>query len=103
MVNLPVTTRDGAAYLHFLPNLPQKLPGIPAGERKFTGTRQVIPSLPEYSDTAIWNKAARPETVTLLRTGANVPFQYENGTLSVTLPPAMRTDNVDVVKILWAK
>ena len=78
-VNLPVTTRDGAAYIHFLPTLPENLPGIPADEKTFTKTLQIIPSLPKYSETAVWKNAPRPGKVTLLRTGQALPFSYDNG------------------------
>jgi len=98
-VNVPVTMRDGAAYLHFLPRLPENLPGLPDGEKTFTQTKQVIPPLPEYSDTAVWTDAPKPEAVTLLRTGTALPFDYTKGTLTVKLPANHRTDNVDIVKV----
>ena len=102
-VNLPVTRRDGMAYIHFLPKLPDKLTDIPAGERDFTQTRQVIPALPKYTDTVVWKNAPAPAKVTLLRTGEQIPFTYESGILTVALPPQLRTANVDVVKIELAK
>ncbi len=98
-VNLPVTLGKDTAYIHFLPRLPDALPHVPAQERKFTRTKQVIPSLPEFTNTAVWKNAPKPEKVTLLRTGQAVPFEYKDNTLTITLPDALRTPEVDVVKV----
>jgi hypothetical protein len=71
-VNAPVTTGKGVAYLHFLP---------------------------AFKKTAIWKNAPQPKKALLLRTGATVPFVYQNGELRVDLAPALRTNSVDVVKL----
>lgn len=97
--NLPITRRGNITYIHFLPKLPDELSGIPAGEKDFTLTRQVIPSLPAYTDTAVWKGVQMPVRVTLLRTGKPVTFRYENGTLTIVVPKQQRTNNVDVVKV----
>jgi len=102
-VNLPVTTREGAAYIHFLPKLPEIYPGTPPDEKKFTRTKEVLRSLPPETGTAVWNNAPKPAKVTLLRTKEAIPYTYENGTLTVTLPDRLRTDSVDVVKVEIAK
>ncbi len=100
-VNLPVTTRPGTAYIHFLPELPEALPHLPPGEKKFTKTKQILPCLPACSDTAVWKNAPEPARVLLLRTGEAIPFTYAGGTLTVTPTPAQRTKSVDVVKVVW--
>jgi alpha-L-fucosidase len=71
-VNTPVTTGKGVAYLHFLPN---------------------------FKEQAIWKNAPKYQTATLLRTGETIPITYQNGQLRITLPPAQRTANVDVLKL----
>ncbi len=101
--NLPITLRDGVAYIHFLPQLPERLTGIPDNMQTLALTKQVIPALPAYTDTAIWKNAPQPLRVTLLRTGETLPFEYKNGVLTVTLPTKCRTGLVDVVKLELAK
>jgi alpha-L-fucosidase len=101
-VNLPVTTRGGAVYIHFLPDLPEIYPNTPPDEKKFTKTRSVMPSLPPFTKTAVWANAPKPAKVTLLRTGQEIPHTFDNGTLTITLPDNLRTGSVDVVKVLLA-
>ncbi len=74
-VNVPVTTGKGVAYVHLLPG---------------------------FKDEVIWENAPRPEKALLLRTQEPVSFQYEEGTLRLTLPASARTQNDDVVKLILA-
>jgi alpha-L-fucosidase len=98
--NLPVTTREGAAYLHFLPVLPERYPNTPADEKKYARTKEILPALPAPVATAVWKNAPRPQRVVLLRTGQELPFRYEDATLTVPLPPEFRDNGiVDVVKV----
>ena len=61
-----------------------------------------MPSLPQPTHTAIWKKAPRPARVTLLRTGKELPFRYEEETLTVELPTELRDDSqVHVVRVEW--
>lgn len=100
--NVPITTRTGKAYLHFLPRLPDRYPHTPADEKKFALTKQIMPSLPQPTHTAIWKKAPRPARVTLLRTGKELPFRYEQETLTVELPTELRDDSqIHVVRVEW--
>lgn len=71
-VNAPVTTANGLAYVHFLPG---------------------------FKDEVVWKDAPQPKKATLLRTGAAVTFVYQNGELRLNLPPDLRTNGVDVVKL----
>jgi alpha-L-fucosidase len=71
-VNAPVTTRKGAAYVHFLP---------------------------AFNDEVVWKNAPKYQNAILLRTGDSIPIRYQNGELRLTLTPALRTANVDVVKL----
>lgn len=98
--NVPVTTRPAAAYLHFLPEFPERYPSTPTDEKKYTLTKQVMPSLPARVTSAVWRNAPRPLRVLHLRTGDTVPFRYENETLTVPLPVGLQTsDTVEVLKI----
>jgi alpha-L-fucosidase len=98
--NVPVTTRPGAAYLHFLPTLPERYPGTPADEKKYALTRQIMPSLPDPVTAAVWQNAPRPLRVTYLRTGEPLPFVYENTTLTVPIPHTLQNSaTVEVVKV----
>ena len=98
--NLPVTTRDGAAYLHFLPEIPERYPNTPADEKKYALTKEILPALPASVTAAVWKNAPRPQRVILLRTGQELPFRYEDSTLTVPLPPDLRDiGTVNVVKV----
>lgn len=71
-VNVPVTTRKGSAYLHFLPG---------------------------FQSEAVWTKAPTPKKATLLRTGETIAYLYQNGKLSLKLDASQRSGPVDVVRI----
>ena len=71
-VNAPVTTRKGVAYVHFLPS---------------------------FKEQVIWKNAPNFSRATLLRTGDPVPISYQKQELHITLPPALRTMDVDVLKL----
>lgn len=71
-VNVPVTTRDGRAYVHFLPG---------------------------SNEAAIWKNAPKPLRASLLRTGEDIPFSHQNGVLKIDLPKSMRSATVDVVRL----
>ena len=72
LVNAPVTTGKGVAYVHFLPG---------------------------FKQTVVWKDAPEPKKATLLRTGAAIPFKTQDGSLHIDLPADLRTTNVDVVKL----
>ena len=72
-VNAPVTTAKGVAYIHFLPS---------------------------FKDEVIWKNAPQPKRAILLRTGADVPFTWQNQELRISLPVDRRTSDVDVVKLV---
>lgn len=102
-VNVPVTTRVGAAYLHFLPALPERYPNTHPDEKKFARTKEILRSLPDPVTSAVWKNAPRPQRVVLLRIGQELPFQYEGTTLTVPMPAELRDNtSVDVVKVDFA-
>ena len=44
-----------------------------------------------------------PESVTMLRTGDALSYEYTAGVLKFAIPQALRTNRCDVVKIVWAQ
>lgn len=72
--NVPITTREGAWYLHLLP---------------------------EHQGEAVVDRVARPARVQLLRTGEELPHTYAGEQLRVRLTAAQRTPLNDVVKVTW--
>lgn len=102
-INIPVTTRPGVAYLHFLPSLPERYPNTPADEKKFSRTKDILPAFPAPVTSAVWKNAPRPLCVFSLRTGDSLPFRYENNTLTISLPSALQNSpTVEVVKVEFA-
>ena len=79
--NVPVTIGPNAWYLHFTPR----------------DLNWMIP----YTEEARVLHVQKPSSVRLLRTGEAIPFRHEAGTLTVSLPPAVRTDTDDVVAVAW--
>lgn len=73
-VNTPVTTNKGVAYIHFLPS---------------------------DTSTVVWKNVPKPSKVFLLRTKQPVIFDYQEGVLEIKLPEKYRTQNVDVVKMIF--
>lgn len=72
-VNTPVTTNTGVAYLHFLPG---------------------------DTSAVVWKNAPRPVKAFLLATKQPVFFKHYNDTLEICLPKNLRSNNVDVVKLI---
>ena len=101
--NLPITNRNGAAYVHFFPSFPEIYPGNSGDGVKFAKTKDVMPMLPNNTASFVWKNAPKPSKALLLRTNAAVPFQFDDGTLTITLPATMRSDNIDVVKLVLEK
>lgn len=70
--NVPITTRDGAWYLHVLPSHegPVVLSGVP-----------------------------EPRAITLLRTGRTLPCRRQGDDLTIAIPAELRTDLDDVIAV----
>lgn len=102
-VNLPVTTRgQKIAYVHFLPRFPDQITGLPKEEHDITRYREVIRPMPKFTYTLTWKDVSRPpKAATLLRTGEDIEFVWENYTLTITLPTRLRSETIDVVKLQW--
>lgn len=71
-VNVPVTTGQGVAYLHFLPS---------------------------FKAEAVWKNAPKFTKATLLRTGQIIPMIHQGGELRISIPDTLRTASVDVLKL----
>ncbi|WP_159020763.1 alpha-L-fucosidase [Algibacter sp. L3A6] len=99
--NQPITlSKDGKnAYIHFLPKLPESFEQFPSQMQKLRKTKDMIPTLPEYTNTVIWKDVPRPNSAVLLRTGEKIVFKWKAGTLTLTLPDVNRSGLVDVVKL----
>lgn len=81
LCNVPITCKDRNWYFH---------------ARKQEAT--------EKDPVVLKECAAKPKSVTLLRTGDKIPFTYENGTLSFAIPENMKAGNItDVVKVRFGK
>jgi hypothetical protein len=55
--------------------------------------------LPGFSQQVSLKTDKRPKSVTLLRTGAALPYGYLNGFIKFTVPSELRTEMDDVVKV----
>ena len=71
-VNAPVTTGKGVAYVHFLP---------------------------DFKEDAVWKNAPKYRKATLLRTGESIPMTDRDNVLRIAIPPALRSQSVDVVRL----
>ncbi len=60
-------------------------------------------SLHDQEGKILINSIAKPESVTLLRTGEALPHSFENGTLSLAVPKEKQTELPDLVKIILKK
>ncbi|CAA6676323.1 MULTISPECIES: alpha-L-fucosidase [unclassified Lentimonas] len=58
-------------------------------------------SLPDVESVIFITDVTRPKSVTLLRTGAKLDFEYRDSALRVVLPTEMETDLPDMVKIVF--
>jgi alpha-L-fucosidase len=65
------------------------------------GDTVYLHALPDFKGAMELKDVAKPARVKLLRTGKELPFQYENGALRVEIPAAERTGLVDVVALSW--
>lgn len=71
-VNAPVTTGKGVAYVHFLPS---------------------------FKSEVIWKNAPKYHQARLLRTGDIIPMEYLGDELRISIPQALRTKSIDVLKL----
>lgn len=74
--NVPVTVRGKTWYLHLL---------VDDGK----------------SDPAVLKGVEKPRQATLLGTGRTLDFQFDQNTLTISVPKELRTKLVDVVKVEW--
>ena len=58
-------------------------------------------SLPDNKGQVIISKVKRPNSVTLLRTGETLAFDFNEGILRISVPQTMQTSLPDMVKIIF--
>jgi len=56
-----------------------------------------------FKQPIVINDVDKPASVTLLRNGAKIPFEFAKRTLTISIPVNQRTDLPDVLKIKWTK
>jgi alpha-L-fucosidase len=92
--SVPATASASARYLFALPkygkNRDANRDALPAMERDL---------VPPVNETLTLKIAAKPKSATLLADGKPVEFSYANGTVTLELPAARRTNLVDVVRL----
>jgi hypothetical protein len=59
--------------------------------------------LPEMNEELIWRNAPEPAKVFLLKNNKPIPFIYQNGTLKIKLTADQRSNNDDVIKLMFKK
>lgn len=77
------------------------LPTLDKTQNYTTKRGNVYYSLPDSKGAVFITDVSVPTSVTLLRTGATLEFEYRNSSLRVLLPEAMQTDLPDMVKIIF--
>lgn len=84
--SVPATSRGGARYLFAVPEFRR-------------GGSYPEDQLPPKDCVLTLSGVARPQSVELLGSGRPLEHSYANGTVSVRLPAALRTNLVDVVRV----
>jgi alpha-L-fucosidase len=83
--SVPATARGTVRYLYEIP----KYSGSPIPGNEIAPGTEVL----------TLSGVTKPGRVTLLRTGASLPFTYSGSTASITVAASVRTNLVDVVKV----
>ncbi len=56
-------------------------------------------AMPDGTGTVVIHDIGQPASVTLLRTGEDLEFEYKNGALRTVVPESLRTKQPDLVKV----
>ncbi len=90
--NVPATAKENTRYLFAIPEF-NKVAGVPGMFDK-----DMLP----LSDLTLRLKgiSTKPESVTLLGDGSELPFEYASKTVAIQLPAARRSKLVDVVQVV---
>ena len=49
----------------------------------------------------VFKGVTKPQSATLLGAGETLEIQFDKGTLTIAVPPNLRTKSVDVVRVDW--
>lgn len=77
------------------------LPTLDKTKNYTTKRGNIYYSLPNEKNTIIINGVERPESVTLLRTGESLDFDYLKTSIKIVVPSSMVTSLPDMVKIVF--
>jgi hypothetical protein len=83
--SVPATARGTVRYLYEIP--------------KYNGSPLPGNEVAPVTEVVTLSGVTKPGRVTLLRTGATLPFTYSGSTASITVAASLRTNLVDVVKV----
>jgi alpha-L-fucosidase len=84
-------------------DLDAPLPTLDKTENYTTVKGQTWYSMPNQAGVILIHDVQRPESVTLLRTGDDLEYEFRDGSLRVVVPESMRTELPDMVKMVFAK
>lgn len=77
------------------------LPTLDKTQNYTTKRGNIYYSLPDSDGLVFITDVTEPKSVTLLRTGQAIDFQYREGALHIMLPKSLQTDLPDMVKIVF--
>ncbi len=81
-------------------DLDAPLPTLDKTENYTTKRGSTWYSLPNGKDVVFISDIAKPRSVTLLRTGETLDYQFRDGSLRIVVPEAMRSTLPDMVRII---
>jgi alpha-L-fucosidase len=81
-------------------DLSAPLPTLDKTQNYTTKRGNIYYSLPNEKGVVFISDITKPKSVTLLRTGKELAFQYQDGSLHIVVPKAMQTRLPDMVKIV---
>ncbi|MBB3208245.1 alpha-L-fucosidase [Rhodopirellula rubra] len=82
-------------------DLDAPLPTLDKTQNFTTKRGNIFYSLPNDQGVVFIRDVQRPASVTSLRTGESIDFEYRDGSLRIVLPEALRTELPDMVKIVF--
>ena len=80
-------------------DLDAPLPTLDKTNNYTTKRGNVFYSLPDEEGVIFISEVVTPKSITLLRTGEEVKYEYRKESLRIVLPASMQTDLPDMVKI----
>ncbi|TWU44375.1 Alpha-L-fucosidase [Novipirellula aureliae] len=84
-------------------DLDAPLPTLDKTQNYTTVRGRIWYAMPNEENTVFIHELDRPTSVTLLRTGVAMDYEYRDGSLRLVVPKIMQTDLPDMVKIVFAE